>query len=73
METFQKELEKFDGLYLTAKERSLKYGRNDMHEVDKKLEETLKKYDLADALFAFNKVTRFQNVLLFFFFFLFFV
>ncbi|VDD94755.1 unnamed protein product [Enterobius vermicularis] len=57
----KKELDRFDGLYLSAKERSLKSGRNDMHEVDRKLEEAMKKFNLDEVVAAYNRKVKWKD------------
>ncbi|KHN76829.1 Alpha-2-macroglobulin receptor-associated protein [Toxocara canis] len=55
------ELEKFDKLYLSAKEQREKYGRSDLEEIDEKLGILLEKYGLEAALSAYNKKMKWRN------------
>lgn len=68
---FQKELDRFDPLYLSAKERSLKSGRNDVEQVDRKLMETLRRFNLQDTVTAFNQVNFILRIYTFYIFYCF--
>lgn len=59
---FQDELDKFDSLYLSAKARNIKNEELVLEEVDNKLTQLLKKYDLESAVDAYMKVHILGNI-----------
>lgn len=61
LKRLKSELNKFDGLYLSAKEQSSKQSGYFIDEVDRKLETLLEKYDLSGAVNAFNKKMKWRN------------
>uniref|UniRef100_A0A0N5ABD8 Alpha-2-MRAP_C domain-containing protein n=1 Tax=Syphacia muris TaxID=451379 RepID=A0A0N5ABD8_9BILA len=61
LKAVKKELARFDSLYLSAKERSIKSGRNDIDQVDRKLMETLRRFNLQDTVTAFNQKRKWRS------------